>query len=77
MGVPGFESNLLGAPDYYHFSPGFATLGAKIDNPVRLGYDIQVMLDYDNGISCIYQTVENTNEFFHVRHVKSNGGFIQ
>ena len=31
-----------------HLVPGIAALGTKIDHPIRLGDDVQIVLDYDH-----------------------------
>jgi hypothetical protein len=50
--------NLCGRPSCDHAAAGVATAGPTIDNPVRRGNHVQVVLDQDNRIAGRHQPVQ-------------------
>src|SRR5271166_3526775 len=59
------------------FSTGVPGLWADIENVVGLCYDIEVMLDHDDGISVVHQAVQDLNEQLNVSHVQTDGRFFE
>ena len=58
------------------FAAAVAGFGADVDEVVGFGHDVGVVLDDDDGVSVIDETVEDVDEFGGVFHVEADGGFF-
>ena len=54
-----------------------AALRPKIDDPIRLGHDVEVVLDHDHAVAGVHQPLQHLDEFLDVGHVQADGGFVQ
>ena len=61
----------------YYTATFISALRAEIYYVIRLLYHIEVVLDYYDCITLIYQAVKHVEEFLHIRKVKSRGRLIQ
>ena len=54
-----------------------ATFGSQVDEIICVFHDVEVVLDGDDCVAHLHQTMKNMNEFFDVDEVKAGGGFVQ
>ena len=74
---PGRGSHLLGRPsDQYPPSAG-TPLGTHVYDEVGRLYDIEVVLDEENGVPGIHQPAEDLQEPSHVVEVEACGRLVQ
>ena len=59
------------------FSTGIPGFWTNIENVVGLCYDIEVMLDHDDGVSVVHQTVQDLNKQLNVSHVQTDGRLFE
>jgi hypothetical protein len=52
-------------------------LGPQVDDQIRLGDDVEVVLDDHYGVPRIHQPVQHPDELLDVRHVQADGRLIQ
>ena len=52
-------------------------LGAHVDDPVGLGHHVEIVLDHHHGVARVHEAMQHVDEFFHVRHVQADGGFVE
>ena len=55
----------------------FAALGTEIDDPIGGFDDVEVVLDDDDGIALIAETMQNDQQLLNVVEVQTGGGFIE
>src|SRR5581483_9659455 len=55
----------------------FAGLGAHVENPIRLGHDIEVVLHYDRCVAGFDQLMQNDQELLDIGHVQPHCGLIE
>src|ERR1700686_3184232 len=56
--------NLLGRALRYDAAAAFAAFGAEVDDPVGLLYYVEVVLDDEDGVAEVGETVQDVEEFF-------------
>ena len=66
MFVPG---DVVWRPGCHHFTASGPGLRTDIDDVVGFGDDIQIVLDEDDGVPVVDETVQDLNEELHVGHV--------
>src|SRR5918994_3958513 len=54
-----------------------AALWSEIDNPVRVGYDVEVVLDDYYGVASVHQPVEEGQQAVYIEHVQTRRGFVE
>src|ERR1700676_4243905 len=54
-----------------------AAFGAQVDDPIRLGHDVEIVLDDDDRIAGIDQTVQDAQELFDIGHVQADRRFVK
>jgi hypothetical protein len=54
-----------------------ATLGAEVDDPVRLGDHVEVVLDHHHAVPAVDQPVQHADQLFHVGHVQADRRLVQ
>ena len=59
------------------FSTRFATFGAQVDEVIRLGKDIQVVLDHDHSMAGIDETMEQVDQPADVGQMQAHGRLLQ
>src|SRR5271154_4578958 len=55
----------------------FAAFGAKVDDPVGLFDDVEMMLDDEDGVAERDEALEDIEEFAHVVKVETGGGLVE
>ena len=59
------------------FTARFSAFGTEIDQVVRLGQDIQMVLNHHHGVTGFHQAMEKVNQTAHIGEMESDGGFFQ
>ena len=59
------------------FAAARAALGAKINDVIGAGDEVEVMLNDENRVALIGQALEYFDEYFHVRHVQADAGLVE
>ena len=54
-----------------------APLRAEVDHPVRVGDDVEVVLDHDDGAPGVHEPREHARELRDVGHVQPHGRFVE
>ena len=54
-----------------------AALGAQVDDPVRLGDHVQVVLDDHHRVARVHQPVQHPDQLLHVGHVQADGRLVE
>ncbi len=72
-----FPHDILRRSLRHDAAAGVAAFGAEVDDPIRLGNDIQVVLDHDDGVAGIDQAVQHGHELLDVGHVQTDGRLVQ
>ena len=54
-----------------------ATLRSDVDDGVRIGDDVEIMLDDEYRVPFLYETIEDIEELLHIREVESRGWLIE
>ena len=73
----GILGNLRRCAICHYLATAFATLGTEVDDVVGNLYDIEVVLDDDNGISLVYQLVEYANQTTDILKMESRSRLIE
>src|SRR5262249_33176968 len=55
----------------------FATSRSQVDYIVRIFYDVEVVLDGDDRVAHLHQTMKYVNKFLHVGKVEPRGRLVQ
>src|SRR5437899_9037622 len=55
----------------------FAALGAKVDDPVGLLDDVEMVLDDEHGVAEINEALQHVEELANVIEVQAGGGFVE
>ena len=55
----------------------FAAFGAEVEDPVGIADDVEVVLDDDDGVAEIGETVKDFEELADVVEVKAGGGLVE
>ena len=56
---------------------GVAAFGAEVDDVVG-GFDyVKMVLDGDDGVTCVYQAIEALEKAFDVGEVEAGGGLVE
>jgi hypothetical protein len=53
-----------------------ADTGAQIDQPVSLGFDVEVVLDEDDAVAGVDEAVEHLDRALDIRHVQPDGRHV-
>ena len=77
MRAPGLARQFLRRALRDDTSACVTPFGAQIDNPVRIGDHVEVVLDQHHGVACVNQTMQHAEEFFHVGHVQAYRRFVK
>lgn len=64
-------------PLRHHPSATFTALRPEINDMVRLGDDVEIVLDYHNRVARFHEPVQYPDELFHISHMKPDGGLIK
>lgn len=75
--LPSFPCHPLRRSPGDYPAPPIPTIRTKIHDPVRLGDDIEIVLDDNHGVAHVDEAVQNMHESFHVRHVQPHRRFVQ
>src|SRR5882672_2923972 len=54
-----------------------AALGTQVDDPIRLGHDVEIVFDHDDGVASIDQTMQDAHEFLDICHVQADRRLIE
>lgn len=54
-----------------------AALRSEVDEPVRFGDHVEVVLDHDDGVACIHEPVQHPEQLLDVRHVQADGRLVE
>src|SRR5580765_8328774 len=54
-------------------SPGRPAFGPEVDDPIRLGDQIEIMLDHDHRMPGINQPLQHLHQQPNIRHMQANG----
>ena len=73
----GRSGQLGGRADGDHPTALFPTAGAKVDDPVRVGDDVEVVLDHHHGGSGLHEPVEDAEQHANVERVQTHAGLVQ
>jgi ABC-type Mn2+/Zn2+ transport system ATPase subunit len=60
-----------------HASAAVAAFGAEVDDPVGVAHDVEVVLDHDDRVAGVDESVQHMYELLDVGHVQADGGFVQ
>ena len=55
----------------------FASFGTKVDDPVGLLDDVEMMLDDEHGIPEVDEALENVKKFSHIVEMQTSGGLVE
>jgi hypothetical protein len=55
----------------------FAALRAEIDDPIGVTDNVEVVLDDDDGVAEVGETVQDLKQLADIVEVESGGGFIE
>src|SRR5277367_1601395 len=69
--------NLFGGPLRDDAAAFFAAFGAKINDPVRLFDDVEIMFDDQDGVAESDEAVEHVEKFFDVVKMQAGGGLVE
>ena len=69
--------DLLGRALGYDAAAFFSAFGAEIEDPVGVADDVQVVLDDDDRVSEIGETVQNVEQLAHIVEMQSGGRLVQ
>ena len=58
------------------FTAAVATLRPQIDDPISRLDDIEIVLDHDDGVALVAQSMENCQQVFDVLEMQAGGRFI-
>jgi hypothetical protein len=58
-------------------TPGVASFGPNVHEPVGTFYDLDLMFDDEQGISNSFQRIESPHERFGVGWMQTGGGLIE
>ncbi len=50
---------------------------SDVDDGISIGDDVEIMFDHDDTISLLYQSIEDIEEFLHIREVESSCRLIE
>ena len=73
----GVLSHFLGGSGKDNLAAGSTAVRSHVYQVVRLLHHIQVVLDDDDGIAAVHQTVQQIHDLLNIRGVKAGGGFVQ
>src|SRR5438128_822342 len=77
-GVRAFvASDLLGTAFSYDFSTAIPSLRAKVEHPISLGDELDIVFDYEHRMAGVHQTLQNLDQALHIGHVQADCGFFQ
>ena len=71
------QGNLLGCPLGNQAATAVAALGAKVDNPVGVLDDVEVVLDDDDRVALVDQALEHSEQLVDVIEMKPRGRLVQ
>ena len=54
-----------------------AAFRPQVDDPIRLRHHVEIVFDHDDGVAGIDQTLQDFHQLLDVRHVQSDGGFVE
>ena len=57
--------------------PARSTLGPEVHDPVGLGHHVEIVLDDDDGVARIHQSVQHPHELLDVGHVQPDGRLVE
>ncbi len=77
MGARGILRHRFRCPLRDDAAPGVAAFRTEIDDPVRFGDDVEVVLDHDNRVAGVHQPVQHAQELLDVGHVQADGGLVE
>jgi len=66
-----------GRPGVEDFATVYAGAGAYIDNPVGAADDIELVLDNEERVAGVFESVKRIQESIGVRGMKAGGGLVQ
>ena len=55
----------------------FSALRAEIDDPIRFGNDVQIVLDDDDRVAAVDESLQHLNQLLRIRHMQPDRGFIE
>ena len=66
-----FVCNIFRLSEGNHFPAGITAFGTQVNNPVRLGNQIQIVLDHNNGVTISSQFFQGTQQFGHIQKMQT------
>ena len=69
--------NFLGRSNRDDFTTRITGFGAEIDDPIGRFDHLQVVFDYHEGMSAIYQALEQPQQYGNVVEVQSRGWLVE
>ena len=73
----GVGGHLLRGAGGHHLPAAPAALGTQVDDPVRVGDDIEVVLDDDHRVALVDQALEDRQELADVLEVQARRRLVQ
>ena len=70
-------THLLGSANGNDIAASFSSIRTYVDDVVGTLYDIQVVLDDDDGVPARDEGIERLKEFLDVVEMKTGGGFVE
>src|SRR3954466_3946808 len=76
-GVAAARAHLLGRSLEHDAAATVAAFRAHVDDPVRFGDDVEVVLDHHYRVARVHQAMRHVDQLLDVRHVQADGGLIE
>src|SRR5438067_320492 len=76
-GVPLAGADFFGGALEHDPAAAVAAFRAEVDDPVRLGDDVEVVLDDEHRMAGVHQAVQDVDQLLHIGHVQADGGLVQ
>src|SRR5260370_42178987 len=70
-------SDLFGRANAHHFSPFISRFRSKTDNPVGGLNDIEIMLDHNDRMTVVDETLKNLQQHRDVIEMESSGRLVK
>ena len=77
VALAGFARDTLGIALGDDSAAARAALRAQIDDPIRLGHDVEIVFDDDHAVARVDQSMQDLQELLHIRHVQADGRLVE
>ena len=72
-----FLATVSGVPSATIRPPSLAAFRAEVNHPIRLGDEIQIVFDDDDGVAGIHQPLQDIHQPLDIGHVQADGRLLQ